>query len=78
MINYIVLEGIEMYVFLFLILFVSTIGIISLLVAINSDNKVQQLREDLHEEKEKNTTLNHANFHLKLKYGLFDVEDGEK
>ena len=76
MVNYILLEGIEMYVFLFLIIVLTLISLIGLIAAINSDNKADKLKTLLYEEREKTITLNRENMRLKLKYGELKV--GEK
>ena len=76
MVNYIILEGIEMYVFLFLILALTLIGLIGLIAAINSDDKADKLKDKLYEEREKTIALNRDNMRLKLKCGELKV--GEK
>lgn len=76
MVNYIILEGIEMYVFLFLIIVLTLIGLIGLIAAINSDNKAAKLKDQLYEEREKAISLNRDNMRLKLKCGELKV--GEK
>ena len=76
MVNYIVLEGIEMYVFIFIIATLALIGIIGLISSINGDFKADKLRAELYEEREKNISLNRYNMRLKLKCGELKV--GEK
>lgn len=76
MINYIVLEGIEMYVFIFLVFIIAITGLIGLISSINGDFKADKLRAKLYEEREKNISLNRDNMRLKLKCGELKV--GEK
>lgn len=76
MVNYILLEGIEMYVFLFLIIALTLIGLIGLIATINSDNKAEKLKDQLYKEREKNIYLNRDNMRLKLKCG--ELKAGEK
>lgn len=74
--NYILLEGFEIYVFLFLIIALTLIGLIGIIAAIKSDNKAERLKDQLYEEREKNIELNRDNMRFKLKYG--ELKAGEK
>lgn len=76
MVNYILLEGIEMYVFLFLFIALTIMSLIGFWVGIKKDDETDKLKDLLYEEREKNIVLNRENMRLKLKYGELKV--GEK
>ncbi len=72
--NYIVLEGICLYVFIALIIITVLISILSLIALIITDNRNSVLNNSLYEEKAKVKYLIKANFKLRLKYGEFDCD----
>lgn len=76
MVNYILLEGIEMYVFIFLFITLAIMSLIGFWVGVKKDDDADKLKDLLHEEREKNIVLNRENMRLKLKYGELKV--GEK
>lgn len=76
MTNYILLEGLTLYVFLFLTIAVISIGFIGFATGIKRDEKLEEMREELFEERSKVIALNRENMRLKLKYG--GLKDGEK
>lgn len=67
--NYLLLEGVEMYVFLFLFLSLLAIGLIGLVTGIKHDIKREQLKDKLSDEELKVLELNRENMRLKLKCG---------
>ncbi len=73
--NYIVLEGFSLYMFLTLILLLVIISIISIICAIAADKRLFTLGELIKRESEKNHQLFKANFILKLKHGELDTDD---
>ena len=76
MTNYILLEGLTLYAFLFITLTIIIIGFIGFVVAIKRDDTVEELRGELLEERAKVIALNRENINLKLKYG--GLKGGEK
>ena len=76
MTNYILLEGLTLYAFLFITLTIIIIGFIGFVVAIKRDDTVEELRGELLEERSKVIALNRENMRLKLKYG--GLKGGEK
>lgn len=74
--NYILLEGIEIYVFMFLILTFVVIGCVGLITGIKHDMRYDRLRDELESTKLKLINLNRENMRLKLKHG--DLKVGEK
>lgn len=71
--NYILLEGIEVYVFLFLFLSLVIIGMIGIVASIKHDLRFEKIKEELNEQKMKTIALNRENMRLKLKYGELKV-----
>lgn len=76
MTNYILLEGLTLYAFLFITLTIIIIGFIGFVVAIKRDERLEEMREELFEERSKVIALNRENMRFKLKYG--ELEGGEK
>lgn len=74
--NYILLEGFTLYAFLFITITIVVIGFIGFAVAIKRDNRLDEMQEELYEQRAKNIALNRENMRLKLKYG--GLKDGEK
>lgn len=74
--NYILLEGIEVYVFVFLLLTLVTIGFIGIITGIKHDMRYDRLRDELEDAELKLLDLNRENMRLKLKHGELKV--GEK
>lgn len=71
-INVIVLEGIGLYIVLAIVLFMM-ISIAALAWSgIKQDEKIEILREQLFEERERNINLNHDNMRYKLKCGALN------
>ena len=73
--NYIVLEGISLYMFLALVILLVLISIASLIIAISADNRNSILAKLLTDEQRKVRLLLKANFKLKLKHGELDFDD---
>lgn len=73
--NYIVLEGISLYMFLALVILLVLISIASLIIAISADNRNSILAKLLTDEQRKVKLLLKANFKLKLKHGELDCDD---
>lgn len=74
--NYILLEGIEIYVFVFLLLTLVAIGLIGIITGIKHDVRYDRLRGELEDAELKLLDLNRENMRLKLKHGELKV--GEK
>lgn len=74
--NYIVLEGISMYIFIFLVLMISITSLVCFFSALDGVAKAEKLRAELYEEREKNISVNRDNMRLKLKCG--ELKAGEK
>lgn len=74
--NYIVLEGIEIYVFIFLVLTLASIGLIGLAVGIKHDARYEQIKDELGFAELRAIELNRENLRLKLKCG--ELKAGEK
>lgn len=74
--NYIVLEGASLYLFLTLVILMLLISIGCLLCAVLSDRRNFILGNLLMQENNKVRTLAKENFVLKLKHGEFDVDEG--
>ena len=74
--NYILLEGFTLYAFLFITITIVVIGFIGFAVAIKRDNRLDEMQEELYEQRAKNIALNRENMRLELKYG--GLKDGEK
>ncbi|MBQ2934379.1 MAG: OadG family protein [Clostridia bacterium] len=72
--NYIILEGTGLYLFLVLVILMFLISLFSLICSAISEKCNSNLNELLSEEKEKVKSLVRENFRLKLKYGEFDNE----
>ena len=73
--NYIVLEGISLWLVLFIIVLMLIISFISILCAVLADKRIFTLESLLYEESEKVRYLIKKNFILQLKSGEFDVND---
>jgi hypothetical protein len=76
MVNYIVFEGIEMYIFLFLIISLTICGLIGFIVGISNDDKADKYKNQFYIERQKNIELHRENMRLKLKCG--ELKAGEK
>lgn len=76
MTNYIVLEGLALYVFLVLFIVLMLLTLIGFFYAVAGDSKRDALRAELRREREINIGLNRDNMRLKLKCGELRV--GEK
>jgi hypothetical protein len=76
MTNCIVLESIESHVSLFLVLMIAIIGFIGFAVALKGESKIEKIKSELYEEREKNINLNRDNMRLKLKCG--ELKAGER
>lgn len=76
MTNYIVLEGLALYVFLALFIVLMVIAVIGFIYGITGDSKRDMLRDELYRERERNIGLNRDNMRLKLKCG--ELRMGEK
>lgn len=74
--NYIFIEGLALYVFLFLIVALAIIGIVGLWSAVSRDIEREKLKDELYCERGKAISLSRENMRLKLKYGELKV--GEK
>lgn len=74
--NYINLSGIELYVFLVLVCFLVLSCLIAFVSYFISRKRCDDLKDQLHEEQIRCTTLSRENFRFRLKYGELDV--GEK
>ncbi len=73
--NYIVLEGISLCVFLALIALLFVLCIVCLINTIIADKRSYILNDELKQEKEKSQLLLKHIFRLKLIYGDFDIDD---
>lgn len=73
--NYIVIEGIGLYLFLALILALVLLSIACLICAAYADRRSFIIFELLKRETLKNKMLSNANFKLKLKYGELSTDD---
>ena len=73
--NYIVLEGISLYLFLALVILLVLISIVSLICAVLSDRHNFVLGNLLLRENNKVRNLIKENFVLKLKCGEFGVDE---
>ncbi len=73
--NYIVLEGIGLYIVLIMILLLLVITVGCIICLILSDNRRLILEDLLLDENEKVRDLSKQNFLLKLKCGEFDIDE---
>lgn len=73
--NYIVLEGISLYLFLTLVILLLLISLVSLICAVLSDKRNFILGNLLLRENNKVRNLVKENFVLKLKCGEFRVDE---
>lgn len=73
--NYIVLEGLSLYVFLVVIILILVISIGSIICAILSDKRLFVLENLLLTQNEKVRTLIKENFILRLKCGEFEIDE---
>lgn len=73
--NYIVLEGLSLYLFLILVLLLVLISFACIICTIFTDNHNFMLGELLKDELDKNSLLQKENFKLKLKSGELDIDD---
>lgn len=76
MVNYILLEGIEMYVFLFLMVMLAVMGVIGFFSSVYSDEQTNKYKSQLHIVRQHNLELQRENVRLKLKCG--EIKVGEK
>ena len=74
--NYIFIEGLALYVLLFLIVALAVIGVVGLWSAVSRDIEREKLKDELYCERGKVISLSRENMRLKLKYGELRV--GEK
>ena len=73
--NYIVLEGLSLYVFLVVIILILVISIGSIICAILSDKRLFVLENLLLTQNEKVRNLIKENFILRLKCGEFEIDE---
>lgn len=73
--NYIVLEGISLYLFLALVIFLVLISLVSLICAVLSDRRNFIIGNLLLRENNKVRNLIKKNFVLKLKCGEFNIDE---
>lgn len=73
--NYIVLEGISLYLFLLSIILLFAVSIAALICAVLSDKRKFVVENLLLREKDKAINLVKENFILKLKCGEFDIDE---
>lgn len=73
--NYIVLEGASLCLFLLLVLLLVGIAAVCLINTVIIDRKNYTLETELNEEKEKTAELSRANFKLKLLCGVLDIDE---
>lgn len=73
--NYIVLEGLSLYLFLLLVILLLLISVGSLICTILLDKHMFILEKLLYKENGKVKNLLKENFILKLKYGEFDIDE---
>ncbi len=73
--NYIVLEGICLYLFLALVILLVLISLVSLICAVLSDRRNFILGNLLLRENNKVRNLIKENFVLRLNYGEFNVDE---
>ncbi|MDO4608677.1 MAG: hypothetical protein Q4B40_05755 [Clostridia bacterium] len=73
--NYIVLEGISLCVFLSLIALLFILCVVCLINTAIADKRNYVLNDELKQEKEKSQLLLKHIFRLKLIYGDFDIDD---
>lgn len=73
--NYIVLEGMSLYLFLILIILLLLISIVSLICAILSDKRNFALEGLLSKNNDRLKLLTKENFILKLRCGDFDIDE---
>ena len=70
--NYIILEGIGLYLFLVLVILMFLISLFSLFCSVVAEKCNSELNDLLLEEKDKVKRLVRENFRLKVKCGEFD------
>lgn len=73
--NYVVLEGISLYLVLTMIILTLAISIGCLICVILSDKRIFILENKLLQEKEKFNKLMKENFVLKIRCGEFDIDE---
>lgn len=73
--NFIILEGMSLYLFLILLALMLLICLGSLVCTILADKKIHLLNNLLKTEEQKVAYLNQENLKIKLKYG--ELEQGE-
>lgn len=73
--NYIVLEGVSLYLFLILLLLLIVIAVLSLVFAVMADRKNFVLGKLFMKEHKKVKILVKENFILKLRCGEIDVDE---
>ncbi len=73
--NYIVLEGISLCMFLLLIALLFVLCVVCLINTVIADKRSYVLSDELKQEKEKSQLLLKHIFRLKLIYGDFDIDD---
>lgn len=73
--NYIVLEGVSLYIFLILLLLLVLITVWSLIFVVITDRKNFVLGELFMKEHKKVRILVKENFILKLRYGEIDIDE---
>ncbi len=74
--NYIFIEGLAVYVFVFLVVALALIGIVGLWYGVSGDIKRDKLKDELYREREKVISRDREIMRLKLKYG--ELRAGEK
>ncbi len=73
--DYIVLEGISLYVFLVLIMLLLIISLVSLICAVLTDRRNFILENLIQREKSQKSKLVKENFILKLKHGELNIDE---
>ena len=74
--NYILIEGLALYIFLLMLLLLFVIGVVGFAIGIKGDIKRERLKDELHCERERCISLSRENMRLRLKYG--ELKAGEK
>ena len=72
--NCIILEGIGLWIAVFLVVLLLTVLLVSLLCVVWSDKKITSLEAQLRNKDIKLSLLLRKNFLLNLKYGEFDID----
>lgn len=73
--NYILLEGMSLYIFIALLIYLIITSIAGYLFYFSAERQRDELKDRLYEEKKKNIALSRENFRFKLKYGELKAEE---